>query len=45
MESTAPTPDQIVELALAKVAGEQDVQRMLEEGVSTQEVFRRTGIM
>ncbi|WP_366556702.1 RraA family protein [Aquibaculum sediminis] len=36
---------EIVELALAKVAGEQDVQRMLEEGVSTQEVFRRTGIM
>lgn len=37
--------EDIVRLALEKVAGERDVQRMLEQGETTQNVFKKTGIM
>ena len=37
--------EEVMALALAKVAGEDDVRRMIREGARTEEIFARTGIM
>jgi regulator of RNase E activity RraA len=35
----------VVEAALAKVEGEEEVRRLIEKGEGTQAIFDRTGIM
>lgn len=37
--------EEVMALALAKVAGEDDVRRMILEGARTEEIFARTGVM
>ncbi|MFI5016025.1 MAG: RraA family protein [Hyphomicrobiales bacterium] len=37
--------DEVVRLALAKLAGEEEVRRLIEKGEGTQAIFDRTGIM
>jgi regulator of RNase E activity RraA len=37
--------DEVVEAALAKVEGEEEVRRLIEKGEGTQAIFERTGIM
>jgi regulator of RNase E activity RraA len=37
--------DEVVEAALAKVEGEEEVRRLIESGEGTQAIFDRTGIM